>query len=537
MSKNKVLIAGGGPVGMTVALELARYGVSSILLERNPTTTRHPKMDLTNGRSMELYHRLGIADDLRAVGVHGDNPFDIAWVTHMNGHELYRFDYPSANQVTERIRRNNDGSEASQAPLRVSQVDIEPVLKRLIDANPLVDVRFGTAFERIVEERDDSLVVEISCSESGEKSTLECAYLAGCDGGGSRVRRRLGIDLEGETAVASAFMVHFHSTDTQLLQRWGVTWHYQNGAGTLIAQNDIDTWTLQAWLPPGDDGSGWNADETLQSWIGCDFDYQILQANPWSAHFVVAERYHQGRVILAGDAAHQYIPTGGYGMNSGVADAIGAAWVLAARIQGWGGAELFAAYDAERRNTAWWHLNASKRHMGVRIQMSELYSAAGDIDSGSAEAAANRQRLGEQIKALGNAENESWGVELGYRYDYSPIICREAEAPDIDPITYRPSTWPGSRLPHVFLADGLSIHDKLGLYFTLLVFPGGGVAEAEQAVTGGKIPVKVVAIDDRHAAGIYGYTYLLVRPDQHIAWRGQTLPADLANIIKTAAGW
>jgi hypothetical protein len=211
--------------------------------------------------------------------------------------------------------------------------------------------------------------------------------------------------------------------------------------------------------------------------------------------------------------------------------------VLAARVQGWGGAELFAAYDAERRHTAWWHLNASKRHMGVRIQMSELYGAAGDIDSDSAAAVANRQRLGEHIKALGNAENESWGVELGYRYDHSSIICREANAPDIDPITYRPSTWPGSRLPHVFLADGLSIHDKLGLYFTLLVFPGGAAAEAEQAVAGGKIPVKVVAIDDHHAAGIYGYTYLLVRPDQHIAWRGQTLAGNMADIIKTAAGW
>ena len=115
MADKKVLIAGGGPVGMTTALELARYGVESILIERNLETTRHPKMDLTNGRSMELFSRLGVVEDIRKAGVHGDNPFDIAWVTHMNGYELHRFKYPSANEVKARIRENNDGPEASAA--------------------------------------------------------------------------------------------------------------------------------------------------------------------------------------------------------------------------------------------------------------------------------------------------------------------------------------------------------------------------------------------------------------------------------------
>ena len=157
-----VLIAGGGPVGMTLALNLARYGVRSILVERNRTTTKHPKMDLTNGRSMELFRRLSLTEKLRDAGVPRENPFDISWVTSMAGHELYRFRYPSSAQAADLIRKQNDGSQASEAGLRVSQIVIEPVLKSAIDANPLIDVRFGTSFERIV---DQDEIGRASCRE------------------------------------------------------------------------------------------------------------------------------------------------------------------------------------------------------------------------------------------------------------------------------------------------------------------------------------------------------------------------------------
>lgn len=530
-----VLIVGGGPVGMITALELARYGIASCLIERNPDTTRHPKMDITNGRSMELFHRLGIADDIRKAGVDADNPFDVSWITDLNGYELHRFAYPSANQVRARIVEQNDGSQASQAPLRVSQIEIEPVLKRKIEANPLIDVRFSTRFERILNEAEDHLEVQLASSVTGEIFTVTSSYLIGCDGGGSRVRRSLGIALEGEPNCANAFMVHFHSTDTELLQRWGTTWHYQNAAGTLIAQNDIDTWTLQCFLPPGDDGSSWDADAVLQNWAGRTFDYTILQANPWTAHFVVAETYHKGRALIAGDAAHQYMPTGGYGMNSGVADAAGVAWVVAAQLQGWGGAKLLKAYEAERRQTAWWHLAASKRHLGVRMQIAQAYANAGDVSSASADAAANRRALATKIALLGNAENESWGVELGYCYQ-SPVICTEEAPPEIDPLEYRASIYAGCRLPHLFLEDGRSIHDKLGLYFTLIHFGVEPLAEIERVATQVAVPLSVLSINEQKAAALFEYAFVLVRPDQHIAWRGNTLPTDFHALLAQVTG-
>jgi 2-polyprenyl-6-methoxyphenol hydroxylase-like FAD-dependent oxidoreductase len=531
-----VLIVGGGPVGMTLALTLAHYGVPSILVERNPETTRHPKMDLTNGRSMELFKRLGLVEKLRDAGVPRDNPFDISWITSLAGHELHRFKYPSSSEAQHAIFVNNDGRQASEAPLRVSQIVIEPVLKKAIDENPLIDVRFGTKFDSVIAQDSKSVTVQVSDSETGKIMQIQCEYLAGCDGGGSKVRRELDIELDGNMAVAGAYMVHFRTKARDVLQRWGIAWHYQSGSGTVIAQDDDETYTLQAWLIPDTGMEEQTPEEILEGWVGCTFDYDILQANTWAANLVVAQSFRKGRVLLAGDSAHQYIPTGGYGMNSGIADAASLGWVLAARVQGWGGEALLDAHDAERRPTAWWHLRAAERHMAVRMQFGELYAVSGDLDGTGPDADRKRADVAKKIAALGNAENESWGVELGYRYDASPIIISEAETPEIDPLTYRPNTIPGARLPHIFLKDGASIHDRLGKYFTLVVIDEGDVTPFENAAQELAIPLTIVKLARPDLMTIYQRNLLLVRPDQHVAWRGDKLPDDLVALFKKVAG-
>lgn len=536
MEETPVLIAGGGPVGMTMALNLARYNVPSILVERNPETTRHPKMDLTNGRSMELFHRLGVTEKLRDAGVPRENDFDILWVTNMVGHDLHRFHYPSANEKERIAREKNDGSYGAQAPLRVSQVQIEPVLKRAIDENPLVDVRFNHRFEGFVDNGADSVIAEIVNSDTEEKTMIKCRFLAGCDGGGSRVRRRLGIELEGQENVAGAYMVHYRTDDKALMQRWGPVYHLQNGGGTIIAQNDDDIYTLQAWLLPGMNPDEMTPEGVLEGWIGTHFDYEVLQANPWFAHFVVAERYREKSTLLAGDAAHQFIPTGGYGMNSGIADAAGLSWALAAQIHGWGGEGLLDAYDAERRNTAWWHLRAAERHMGVRIKISELYAEAGDLLEEGPEGDARRADLAQKIADLGNAENESWGVEFGYRYDASNAIAHEQGAPEIDPLTYHPSTWPGVRLPHVFLEDGAALYDKLGLFFTLVVLDGTDTSAMEEAAGALGVPLEILRLNRPDLRSIYERNLILVRPDQHVAWRGDATPDDCKALLEKVTG-
>lgn len=524
-----VLIAGGGPVGMTLALELAHHGVRSILCERNPETTRHPKMDLTNGRSMELFRRLGFVDELRAVGVPASEPLDIVWATSATGHVLHRFAYPAPACAREIARVANNGSHTLEPPMRVSQVVLEPVLKAQIDASPLVDVRFGWAFESFTQD-EHGVDVTIRNSASGEVDTIRADYLAGCDGGGSKVREIAGIELEGQYAIASAFMVHFRSEARDILGKFGIAYHLQTGLGTIIAQNGKNIWTLQAIVSPDSD-----PDALLREFVGQDFEYEILVANPWTPHMVLAKNYRAGRVILAGDAAHQVIPTGGYGMNTGIGDAIDLGWKLAAVVQGWGADALLDSYEFERHMIGEQNRAQAGQHAMVRGAIGQaIVDALAEGDLEAPEAAARRVRLGKHIEQLGNAENECWGIEHGYSYAGSPVICTEREFA-FDPLTCQASTEPGNRLPSYYLADGRALLDLLGRDFTMLVIGDADIGDAETVASGRGIPFKVVRLEEETVLERLGASILLIRPDQHVAWRGRGAP-DWAEVFATVTG-
>lgn len=517
MKQIEVLVAGGGPVGLTLARDLAGRGITCMLVERNRTTTRHPKMDITNARSMELFRRLALADQLRAVAVPESSNFDVSWITSLSGHELHRFRYPSVTEWRRLIRDTKDGSMPGEPPMRVSQVEIEPVLQRSIQANPRVEARWGVAFEDL--SQDTEGVTATLRAADGRTEQVRCNYLVGCDGGQSQVRSCLGIRLEGQSRVMQRFMTHFRSRATHVLQRWGVAWHYQSAAGTLIAQNDRDTWTLQTRWPAGVAPEAVDPHALLREFAGCDFEYEVLVANAWTPHLLVAESYAIDRVLLAGDAAHQYIPTGGYGMNTGIGDACDLGWKLAATLHGFGGPGLIASYDAERRPIGVRNREASARHTQVRAEIAALYHP--ELATPGLQGEAERAQVGLRIAAIGNAENESFGIELGYAYQDSPIICGEpgAEIPS-DPLHYLPTTVPGVRMPSVVMGDGTPIFDHLGPWFTLACF---GVSPSETLVAAAAkrgVPLTVIGSEERDPTNIYGQGLLLVRPDQHIAWRG-----------------
>jgi 2-polyprenyl-6-methoxyphenol hydroxylase-like FAD-dependent oxidoreductase len=537
MEHTQVLIAGGGPVGMTLAAVLAQRGIRCMLVERNLDTTIHPKMDITNARSMELFRTLGLVDQLRQVAVPPDHCFDVSWITTFAGHELHRFRYPSVTQHRAQIRARNDGTQSSESPMRVSQVEIEPVLRRHIESQPLVDVRFGVQFEGLREVKE-GVIATLTDQRTDRTFEVQCAYLAGCDGGGSKVRSSLGIGLSGEARTMQRYMVHFRSPRQDLLMRWGEAWHYQSAGGTLISQNDRDIWTFHARLP--DDGAdAVDPSALVHAFVGQPIEHEVLVANPWVPHLLVADHYRRGRVLLAGDAAHQYIPTGGYGMNTGVGEAFDLGWKLAAVLKGYGGSHLLDSYEVERRPVALRNCEGSRRHSQVRREIGALYQP-GLFESATAGDAA-RAHASQRIAALGNAENESWGIEWGYAYLHSPIVQPGDESIWVDdPLHCQPVTMAGARLPSVFLPSGESVFDHLGPWFTLLVTDARkgcpGLSAAAETLG---VPLRAVSLDLQPFRSIYQDEAILVRPDHHVAWRGSLADAQAQapRILRMALGW
>lgn len=560
-----VLIAGGGPVGLTLALTLARHRVAAMLVERNPSTTKHPKMDITNGRSMELFRHLGVADQLRTVAVPEDHPFDVSWVTKLDGWELARFRYPSVTQRRTLIAECTDGTTTLEPPMRVSQALLEPALKEILENQTNIDVRYGWGLESFRQDHAGVTAV-IRCTATGQTRTVRAEYLAGCDGAGSVVRRGLDIGLHDihlhrlaarelglrrlvssglraylesrETPMdGRVYMVHFTSPDKQLLERFGATWHTQSPEGwTLIAQNDHDTWTLHTPIGIGVNAEAIDPKQFLFARLGIQFDCTIIVANAWQPRLTMADRYGRNRVWLAGDSAHQVVPAGGYGMNTGVGDAVGLGWMLAAVVQGWGSPRLLNAYEAERRPVAVRNRAASARHTLVRLAIKTAHGAKLHSEGWSGDR--DRRRLGRDILDLGNLENESDGIEFGYRYGQSPAICREPGRPEqVDTLhAYKPSTQPGARPPSVFLSDGQAIFDLFGHEFTLLRFADHDVEAFTAAAAERGIPLTVADIRDDHARELYERDLVLIRPDQHVAWRGNTVPERVGTVLDRVCG-
>ena len=564
--ETSVLVVGAGPVGLTLALELERHGVRTLLVERNTSTTQHPKMDVTNGRSMELYRRLGVADDLRKVAVPGDRRTRVTWATDAVGWELARFEYPSVDELRTTADARNDGTLPLEPWMRVSQIILEPTLRDLLESRAEhVTVQYGWGLDRF-EEDAEGVTAHLVSADGSRRRTIRADYLAGCDGAGSRTRRQLGVDLDetdlrklvlkelGLTRTAAAlarafretrqrpadgriYLVHFTTPDKEIFRRFGSVWHLQSPAGwTVISQNDGDTFTLHSPLGMGTDANRIDPREFVYERVGRRFEMNVLVANAWTPRLAVAESYGRGRAWLAGDAVHQVPPTGGYGMNTGVGDAIGLGWALAAVLRGWGTPGLLRAYGHERREVALRNRKAAARHTLVRAAIMAADRAESRSERWHGERA--RRRLGREISDLGNLENEALGIELGYRYDTSPVICHESggQAPRQTMDQYTPGTWPGARPPSVLLADGRALFDLFHRGFTLLRFADHDVTELVEAAAERSVPLGIVDVRDAHARELYERDLVLVRPDQHVAWRGDAAPTDPKAVIERIRG-
>ncbi|RKS73125.1 2-polyprenyl-6-methoxyphenol hydroxylase-like FAD-dependent oxidoreductase [Actinomadura pelletieri DSM 43383] len=525
-----VLVVGAGPVGMVAALVLARHGVPCVLADQGFETSDHPKLDYVNARSMEFFRRLGVAGDVRAAGVGPEHPANVIWSTGHAGEPITTWELPSVAEERRRIAEQDDGTRPAEPGQRISQIELEPVLRAHCRREPLVDLRPGLRFDALTQDSDGvtSHLVDVM---SDEGVRVRSRYVIGCDGASSRVREAAGIRLEGfdVPGLPSAFMVHFKSRDLDTLHRHGRFWHYFAFRYVVLAQDEADTWTAHVNgmdpnefdTPPADPAAFLR--DTMRTELKID---KVLLTSRWRPDFMIADRYRAGRVLIAGDAAHRMFPTGAYGMNTGVGDAVAAAWKVAALVRGFGGPALLDAYDAERRPVGLRNMHTSHRHLGVHLRAGALLRDGVPLPAIASMLQTER------------GENEYTGVELGYRYGDSPVVCHEeGPEPPWSPRAYTPTTWPGGRPPSLLLDDGTPIFDRFAESFTLVDFADDGRAVPLLAAAAAQgVPVRHTVVRDDRVREIWERDLVLLRPDHHVAWRGNVTGADPAAVVRRVRG-
>ncbi|MGH6771109.1 MAG: FAD-dependent monooxygenase [Xanthobacteraceae bacterium] len=532
----QVLISGGGPTGLTLAVDLGLRGVRCMLVEQKKAPQFLPKMERCNARTLEIYRRMGIAEKVRAAGLPGDWPMDVFIVLSLVEPPLLHLSYPSAAQLKAQIAATHDGSLPLEPYQLISQYTLEPLLKSVAESLPSVSVRYG--HELVSFSQDAGAVTARVKDLKGTTSDIVADYLVACDGGGSLVRKELGIALTGNEDRMLQLRQSLHYCE-DLFERVpiGRGRHYHvadNHATQLIMQDSTKHFTLHSIVDTDADMIA-----MFEQTIGAPVKFDTLYVGEWKQNLLIAERYHDGRVFIAGDAAHLVIPTGGLGMNSGAGDAIDLSWKLAAVLNGWGGPKLLPSYTDERRKVGDLNVQASRFATLGRRKWRSMWRP--EIRDATPEGAAARAELARVADLEQRKSNEMTGAELGYHYFGSPIVWpEEGEGPKYDFVEYVPSTCPGVRLPHTWLGDGTAMQDRIGYDrgFTLLRLgrSQADVSALEKAFAGYGVPFRVLDIPDAAPRAVYGCDLILLRPDMHVAWRGNRLPDDAAKLAAIVTG-
>ncbi|MBS1881665.1 MAG: FAD-dependent monooxygenase [Actinobacteria bacterium] len=531
-----VVIVGAGPIGSTLALDLALNGTHSIVLEsRGPEDPPHPGNNLTNARTMEHMRRWGATHSLRDANPVGtDIERDVSFVTRANGYMVQR----------------ERGLVASPAEMPMSsggmhfgpQRSIEAGLRARVSSVAGHDFRFNSTFQRYTEHPDH---VEVTYLDSeGERRTLNALYLVGADGSGSQVRRQMGIRLEGTEKLGRAAVWYVQAP--QIHEVFEETFGYRSafiwmanedeGGSVFMAQDSEGLFQYWEQLGPDDDGDDWDAMyKRLCANVGTEVEATPLEGGNIWIRSLVAPRFSDGRVFIAGDAAHLISPFGGLGMNTGIGDVADLGWKLTAAVEGWGGPGLLESYSIDRVPVVSWIRDLtewSTQHQGTTLSKPgiELPGPEGD---------AVRKEAGENITRLKQQELASFGAQFGAAYRNSPVCAGDgSEPPEASFGEFTPSTVPGSRLPHLWLGPDHSIFDEVKTKgFTLLRLDrGADPSSFEEAAAERRVPLSVFRLDDAAYAAVCEADLVLVRPDHYVAWRGNGDAGDPGAILDRVRG-
>lgn len=545
VEKTSVLIVGGGPVGLSLAMDLAWRGIEVIVAEtRYPGEPPSVKCNHVSARTMEVFRRLGLAQKVRDTGLPADYPNDASYRTTSTGIEMSRIPIPARNERYTATGGPDTWWPTPEPPHRINQIYLEPVIFAHAAAMSGVRILNRTQIEDFVQD-ENGIVATARDLASGETFTIASEYLVGCDGGRSTVRRKIGAQLSGTPVIQRVQSTYFRAPALLSMMPGERAWMYLSlnprRTGTLIAIDGKETWLLHNHLYEGEpDFDSIDRDWALRTILGVgpDFEYEILSKEDWVGRRLVADKFHDRRAFIAGDAAHLWIPYAGYGMNAGIADAMDLSWMLAAVLKGWAPESLLDAYERERQPIT---EQVSEFAMDMALKnMRQRKSTPPEVEMEGPEGDAARARVGQEAYDLNVNQYCCGGLNFGYFYSQSPIIAYDdGKHPSYTMYDFTPSTVPGCRAPHIFLPDGRSLYDVLGPDYSLLRFDDTiDVDTLVGAAAKRGVPLTIVDVPQSVAGDLYPHKLALVRPDQHIAWRGDTLPLDpfaLIDLLRGAA--